>query len=192
VSTALRTGELVLATELLNKRRAPALTALLHLRRDEREAAADALTAALPLTTRRPTECYSFDLYAATAEVAVALWEAAGDGGRPGPGNLAAQACRGMRRYARIFPIGVPRALLLEGRRHWAGGRRASARAAWRRSLTAAERLDMPYEQGRAHTEIGRWAAGAERELHLDQAAGLFASVGAAWDLSELERLRTI
>jgi tetratricopeptide (TPR) repeat protein len=190
-SVALRTGDLARAGDLLAHGHAPALTALLHLRRDGPEAAAGPLAAAMPHIAARPTKCYSFDLYACTAEVAVALREAARDPGRPGSGAVAGQACRALRRYARIFPIGAPRALLFEGRRRRLDGLPASARALWRRSLAAAQRLDMPYDEARAHAEIGRDAAGAERTSHLDRAAELFTAAGAAWDLVEVERLRS-
>jgi hypothetical protein len=120
----------------------------------------------------------------------MSLWEAGGGGKGGGKADLVVQTCRGLRVYARVFPIGEPRALEFEGRRRWVAGSRARARSAWRRSLAAAERLDMPYDQGRAHTLLGRHSppGSDERARHLARAAELFDDLGASWDLAEVRR----
>src|SRR2546427_12264634 len=58
------------------------------------------------------------------------------------------------RRYARMFPIGRPGALLASGSLAWHLGRRRAAMMRWRRAAAAATRLRMPYELGRPHAEV--------------------------------------
>ena len=50
---------------------------------------------------------------------------------------------------------GQPRAWLWQGLYEWLAGKPGKARKAWHKSLAAAERLAMRYEQGLAHYEIG-------------------------------------
>lgn len=103
----------------------------------------------------------------------------------------AQQACRVLHAFARIYPIGQPRAWFCQGLYDWLAGQPNKAHQAWRKSLAAAERLAMPYEQGRAHYEIGRhmphqpqrpgeWS----RQEHLRRAGDIFAELGAAHDLA--------
>src|SRR5439155_1657663 len=58
---------------------------------------------------------------------------------------------RAARRYARMFPIGRPEALLASGSLAWHLGRRRAAMTRWRRAAAVAARLRMPYELGSAH-----------------------------------------
>jgi hypothetical protein len=62
-------------------------------------------------------------------------------------------------------------------------GRPRIARALWRRSLTSARRLAMPYDEAQAHLELGRATAGDLRRWHLAHAIALFARMGATGDL---------
>ena len=57
--------------------------------------------------------------------------------------------------------------------------------AAWRRSLDAARRFDLPYDEGMAHLELGRHLGpgqvtpgGWGREEHLARARELFQALG--------------
>ena len=176
-AVALRSGDLSRAALLLQGRRAPAFTALLYLRQGEWQAARETIQAALEWVRIPPIKCYWFDLYAMTAEAAVALWQASR---RHGPDDEAAartaaqQAVRSLRRYARTFPIGQPRLLLCQGVVAWTSGRPTQAQRAWRRSLAAAERLEMPYDQLLAHHQLGRHGRASERGHHLTRAQQLF------------------
>jgi tetratricopeptide (TPR) repeat protein len=117
--------------------------------------------------------------YANPAEAYLSLWE---DGcAEPGIKELADQACRKLERYARVYPIGRPRAWLWRGRYFWLSGKTPKAGRLWRKSLAAAEQLAMPYERGLAHYEIGRHldASVAERMAHLQQAFDIFSRLGA-------------
>src|SRR4029453_4142657 len=109
-----------------------------------------------------PIKCYWFELYAATAEAAIALWHTSrqrGSGDQPPSRTAAAQALRALQRYARVFPGGQPRVLRCQGLLAWVDERPVRARKAWRHSLAAAERLGMGYDQMLAHQQLGRHGA---------------------------------
>jgi len=114
------------------------------------------------------------------AEVYLARWEA-GRGRSPGElpelARLARRACAELRKYARVFLIGQPRAWLWQARAHWLAGHPARARQAWHKSLEAGERLSMPFEQGLAHYMLGQYAEERDpaRQTHLSRACELFA-----------------
>jgi hypothetical protein len=92
--------------------------------------------------------------------------------------------------FARMHPLGHALAWLYQGRADFLAGRRRRANRAWRRSLAAAERLHMPYEQGLVYFEQGRWAEreDPERVRLLARAAELFRGIGAAYHLSLVEK----
>jgi len=118
--------------------------------------------------------------YAAVAEVYLGLWEKAD------PSITRAQvqtACRALHTFAQTFPIGKPAAWLYQGLSEWLNGQPARARANWKKSLAFAEHLQMPYEQGQAHYEIGRHATGDARRQHLAQAIEIFERLGLGYHL---------
>jgi hypothetical protein len=128
--------------------------------------------------------------YANPAEVYLSLWEA----GYPQPGldRLARKACKVTHSFARVFPIGRPRALLWDGLYHWLAGKPARATRAWQASLAAAARLEMPYDEALAHYELGRHLPDADpgREEHLARACEIFERLGAAYDLARAREAR--
>jgi hypothetical protein len=130
-----------------------------------------------------------FTAYDNIAEVYLGCWEQAirrGDA-REVVADLARrsqQACQLGTRFSQIFPIGAPNAWLAWGRYYALLDRHGRADQAWRRSLALAERLAMPYEQGRVHHQLGRHSAGDQRKLHLRRAVELFTQVGAHYDLA--------
>lgn len=189
---ALRSGDLERAASLLGERQAPAPAALLHLRRGQRGAARAMVEAALEWAGAAPIKCYWFDLYAMTAEVAVVLWQSdRRHGSRGGSSSRAAarQAVGCLRRYARAFPIGQPRLLLCEGLLAWAGGHPARAVRAWRRSLAAAERLGLPYDQLLAHDLLERHGDTSEWGQHLISAGALLDQLDTDGIAPDLETL---
>ncbi len=125
------------------------------------------------------------------AEVYLTVWE---EGDRDIDGvrvsRRALQACQAVTRYAKRYRSAEPAALLFQARAHWLRGRSGLARRVWRRSLTAAERLSMPYDQGLAHYEFGRHldAGDPARGEHLGKAAEIFARLGAAYDVARAGR----
>jgi hypothetical protein len=101
---------------------------------------------------------------------------------------MASQAVGYLGRYARVFPIGEPRALLYRGLLAWMAGRPAVARRRWRGALAAAERLGMRYDQALVLDMLGRHGRPGQRPGHRERARELFARAGAS-DQSSPEAL---
>jgi len=172
----LRTGDLEEAAAALRRRPAPAAEALLALQLGDRAGAVEALRRALHRASRPPVKCYWFDLYAMTAEVALALWldsRARGEGDTGPWPAMAAEAVGCLGRYARVFPIGRPRARLYRGLLAWGRGRLPAARRDWRAALAAAERLGMRYDQALALDVLGRHGEPGQRPAHRERALAL-------------------
>lgn len=142
-----------------------------------------------------PTTFAAFEGYAGVAEVYLTLWEIA-QAGATGPLPLpmlaqrARRACAALRAFARVFPIGHPRAWLWQGRCEWLAGFPKMAERCWRKGLQAARSLKMPLEEALLHYEWGRHlpldaAARAER---LRRAHALFSEVGAGYYLAQVEK----
>jgi serine/threonine protein kinase/tetratricopeptide (TPR) repeat protein len=154
---------------------------------DERLARAAAERALAVIQATRPVAYWTLDGIAAVAEAALTLWEQSLSGPpeeRAALARLAEQACRGADAYAAVFPIGKPFALLWSGLRAQLAGHPEKARKTWERCLGEADRLGMPYEQARAHLELGRHLPVGDpaRRAHLLKAAAIFTEVGAAPD----------
>jgi len=187
----LRIGDWEEAAAALGRRAAPAPEALLALQLGDRARAVEALRRALAQASRPPVKCYWFDLYAMTAEVALALWldSRARDEGDSGPWRImATQAVGYLGRYARVFPVGEPRARLHRGLLAWTAGRAAAARRDWRAALAAAERLGMRYEQALALGILGRHGEPGQRPAYRERARALFERLGLE-DLTSPETL---
>ena len=177
----LRTGNLEEAAAALGRRPAPASEAMLALQLGDRARAVEALRRALAQASRPPVKCYWFDLYAMSAEVALALEidRRGRDGGHPGPWRaMADQAVGYLGRFARVFPIGEPRARLHRGLLAWVDGRPAAARRDWRAALAAATRLGMRYEQALALDVLGRHGEPGQRPAARERARALFERLG--------------
>src|SRR5262249_58464147 len=98
----------------------------------------------------RPTVHSVLDGYSALAEVELELWDGAeSDERKSHCRRRASGACRNLRAYRRVFPIGEPARRLYAGEFAWRLGRRRRAFRSWRRSLAAAPRLALPYQAAR-------------------------------------------
>jgi tetratricopeptide (TPR) repeat protein len=163
------------------------LFAITRLRAGQREAAWEVAEQALQwIAHSSPTSYPALLGYASVAEVCLALWQ----GEAQSPLKVAAQqACKGLHKFAGVFPIGRPRAWLWQGHYEWRAGRHAQARQAWHKSLEAGRKLMMPYSVGLAHAELGRHASAndPEREVHLQYARQILAQLGAATDLAHVQ-----
>jgi class 3 adenylate cyclase len=149
--------------------------------------AAAALMASVP-----PVALYALLGYAAVAEVYLTLWEQRAYrtyGEQAALAQGAHNACKALQTFARIFPIGRPRTYLLLGWYDWLAGRNERALARWAKSLSIAQRLRMPYEQARAHFELGRHSVGEARHEHLAHAAALFSRLGMTYWLERVRKL---
>lgn len=116
---------------------------------------------------------FKFDLlevFAAPAEVFLALWER-GEA-------TAAEATAGERAlagYARTYAFARPRALRLRGRHAWLAGNPAKARKQWEKSIAQAAALDMPYERALTLWAMGRYL---DDPAAADEAGRLLAALG--------------
>jgi serine/threonine protein kinase/tetratricopeptide (TPR) repeat protein len=129
------------------------------------------------------TNLATFEGYYAPMEVFLTLWES---GQLPADqrGNVIQQAKRTRPitgKYASLFPVGEARNWLWVGLYDWLSGNKERANQAWQKSLAAAERLQMAFELGLAHYEIGRHlpTSDAARQSHLQNAAEIFERLGA-------------
>ncbi len=163
-------------------------------------------TAARLIGNSSPTSYLSLPGYAGVAETYLTLWERqmraelglnvnelnqsqmqkAQTHHYHSPYKAAArEACRALRRYARVFPIGQPRAHLWQGVFEWLSGRPRVAGEHWSKGLQAAKRLGMPYAEGLLYLEIARHlpAGDVMRADHFMQATRIFERIAAPYDL---------
>jgi hypothetical protein len=139
----------------------------------------------------RPIKCWTLERFALPAEVALALREAQldlTDDERVHLRRIESEALAAARRFARVFPIGVPREAHLRGLSLWLDGRAAPARSAWGEALAAAQRLEMPWDEARVRLDLGRHGVDDSAQ-HLERAAALFQDVGAFDDRDDNRRV---
>jgi class 3 adenylate cyclase/tetratricopeptide (TPR) repeat protein len=121
----------------------------------------------------------ALDAYRQVAYVYLELWEKSQTQSEKAQLQLLArQACRSLNQYKFYWPIGQPSAWRMQGRYDWQAGKRARARQAWQKSLLAAQKLTMPYDEALAYYEIGRHATGEEREANSARANEIFERLG--------------
>jgi hypothetical protein len=72
----------------------------------------------------------------------------------------------------------------------WLSGHATRAHRFWQQGLEAAHRLEMPFEAGMLHYEIGRHQTGKQRQHHLQQAATTMQRLGALGELARIEALQ--
>jgi tetratricopeptide (TPR) repeat protein len=169
------------------------LIAQVRLRQGEWDLAKQAATRAAELIASEwpPSAFYTFEAYAGLPVVYMGLWQAEMKGQYPAAEsvdlkNSARKACRSLHLYARVFPIAKPRAWLWQGSYDWLVNKRDKAHEYWQKSLDKAESLEMPYDVGLAHYEIGRHLpeSNPARKEHLEQALQIFSELRAAWDFA--------
>jgi len=195
VKQCLETAESLLTEKNLSSAESIRIFGLMgqvYLRQGKQQLALQAVQKALQLSAQSPfTLLYAFDGYAGPAEVYLLLWEIHSSqlpGEYKALSKVARQACQGLRRFARVFPIAQPRAWLHRGRYSWLAGKQQKARKAWQKSLALAQQLQMPHEEGLAHYEIGRRSEGEIRQKHLNRAIEIFEQLGANYNLGRARR----
>jgi eukaryotic-like serine/threonine-protein kinase len=121
----------------------------------------------------------------AAAEVHLRLWEMGhGEDGEWEPG--ARQLLKALKGYARVFPIGKPSYLLLDGWLAWIGGKQDKAAQRWQECIAESEALGMGVERAQAHLHLARRRPddpGARD--HALAAIRLFEAAGGAFDLDD-------
>jgi serine/threonine protein kinase/tetratricopeptide (TPR) repeat protein len=137
----------------------------------------------------RPVTYWNQQSTSAVAEVMLSALEGAAPAERVQLGREAKQAVEGLRGYARVFPFARPAALLWSGVYHSLRGRRGRALRALHVAVEAAERLEMPYEQGRAHLALARCYAPGDprRYTQLRRARAILSRIGARADLTRVD-----
>jgi class 3 adenylate cyclase len=169
--------------------------ALAHLARSDGDAAyASAQSVAELMSASSPPGYFALLGMSAAAETCLAIWEAESDTRRGlQAAMLARRLCRDIARYARINPPARARLALWRGCVESLAGNHRRAHALWRQSLEEAERFALPYEEARAHYEIGRRVAAAgavDADAHLARAIAGFERLGAAGDALRARRAR--
>jgi hypothetical protein len=156
------------------------MSAAAHLQQGQFEQARAAADSAARLLAKASIPVFtSLDTYGIVANVYLVLWEKSPSASERSRMKIfAAQACRSLQHFARTYPIAQPRSWLWWGLYHWLDHKPAQARWAWRKSLVAAQKLAMPYDEALAHYEFGRHATGAEREMNLAHANEIFDQLG--------------
>ncbi|WP_437928355.1 protein kinase [Sorangium sp. So ce291] len=153
--------------------------ALARLRQGDLVAAERSADAAMSLVDRVSPVFSLGDGYAAAAEVYLTLGERRRSRGEALDASLRARivrTCAVLRRFALLFPIGRPSALLAEGRAHLLAGRRRRAERCFQRARGRAAALCMPYEEAVAQLLLARHArvSAPVREERLRAAECLF------------------
>jgi class 3 adenylate cyclase/tetratricopeptide (TPR) repeat protein len=164
--------------------------ALIRLRRGEHAQAIQAADTALQLISETLwvglPSVWALAGFTGPAEVYLRLWEQQQGGDRATLQAGAHQACRGLKWHEFAYPSSRPYVLVYQGLYNWLEGKKERARRAWRRAIAAAEQYQTPYELGLAHYELGRHAAGSERQEHLARAGEIFERLGAAYNLERV------
>jgi eukaryotic-like serine/threonine-protein kinase len=158
--------------------------AVVYLQQGELEKARNAADKTAQLLKQASVRiAVSFDSYSHVAKVYLTLWEKSGtQSDKSEMKALARQACLAFHQFAQTFPIAQSRALLWQGLYDWLDGKPRSAQKNWRKSLAAAQKLSMPYDEALAYREIGRHTTGYKRETNLARANEIFERLGVAWD----------
>ena len=100
--------------------------------------------------------------------------------------SKAKAACRASLKQAPKYRPKWPKAMRLQGTCEWLSGKPANARRWWQRSLAAAERLGLRYDEGMIHLVMGQRLG---ERAHLEKAEAIFAEIGAAGDLARAQEL---
>jgi predicted ATPase/class 3 adenylate cyclase len=167
--------------------------ALAYLRQDDFASARKELKKCLALIVEisPPTQPITLVGYTNAAAASLGLLENQPQGNEGQEHRIIARtACSELQKMGRPFLIARPSAYLFQGNFLWLEGKPQKAWQSWQESLKFAQELEMPYEEGLAHYEIGRHLpagqvskSGLTGEEHLERAAELFTSLGTTYEL---------
>ncbi len=143
-------------TDRISRLGAWGLLAWAYSELDDEASVLQSLRAGLQLAAEigSPTGHYSLAGYSNLSRAALWLAEHGTTSDAAERGQLVVQAQRALNRYARIFPIGRPIALVWQGAGLWLQGRRRPALKRWRQAIAKAQSLPMPYEELLAHEAL--------------------------------------
>jgi tetratricopeptide (TPR) repeat protein len=105
------------------------------------------------------------------------------------PRKAVKAALTAFKKYAKLYPMGRPRAAYFDGRVHLLEGSPARALRCWREGLALAVAVRVPFDEAILHDILSRHtpADSPERKTHFDEAVKLYERIGA---VSELNRLQ--
>ena len=155
--------------------------ASIYLRQGQHSQAEQTATKAAELLAKAPMPFYNHVLtHANIAEVFLALWEKEQQQkSRAAEFKAKARkACRALHGLLRWYPLAEPGAWLWQGVYDWQDGKPDRARQSWQKSLAAAQKFAMSYDEALAYEAIGQHATGAEREATLARAREIFYRLG--------------
>jgi hypothetical protein len=188
-------GHLAQAQFLLRSQQVTLLPVFIHCisllcksRRGEVATVLSELPAALDLVeTTDLTAHHVLDGYPGVVEVCLLTWQRARKPDEKAHYfGMYTRALRALRRYARIFPIGLPALHLLTGRYQLACGATDRARRSFLVAQEHAEHLGMSHEAALAAAWYGRSLGGGAGRAKMEAAFTALRQLGAAWD-EELE-----
>lgn len=170
--------------------------ALAHLRLGQSERALAYAGRVIDLAYDISPTVYSMGIgFAAVSEVYFELWERTlRDPNRRWDADrhrlLAEKALKLLRSFQRVFPIGQPSAYYYQGRYEWLRGQPQKAISSWRKGLEAAQKFNMPYEEGLIRVKLGTILKDntVERKERFARAIQIFEKMGAVHELRSAKR----
>ena len=191
----LRKGQIAQAELLLNKAfplfaaipdsgltevKSHGLMAVVHLRHGQlAQARQSADSAHRLLSLSSVPSSTAIDAYIQVAQVYLELWaRSQTQSEKMQLQLLTRKALRLLNLFKLFWPIGQPGAWRMQGLYDWQAGKPRRARRDWQKSLLAAQKFTMPYDEALAYYEIGRHATGAEKEANLARANEIFERLG--------------
>ena len=166
--------------------RANVLLALAQHRQGNVDVALTAANKALQLiTSAPPTASYLLHHYGVLAMFFLAMSES---NPQETPYQQSAQAmCKALQGFARVFPIGRPRAALGKGQLLHLNGKSEQAENVWKQALPIAHNLAMPYDTALLHLALGIYANPSERKWNLTSALDIFTQLQASHDVTRTQ-----
>ena len=170
--------------------------ALAYLRLGENAKAAQYADEVLKLSEGISPTVYALLMgFAAAAEVYFTLW----DSTLHATGGLdsthlkfsAGKALTLLRAYRKVFPIGQPYLAYYQGWHESLTGNQKGAIKTWQEGLVAAQKLDLPYEEGLIRLKLAQAETDlAEIRKHIARAIQIFEKMGAAHELESALKMR--
>ena len=170
--------------------------ALAHLRLGQNVQALQYAGEVLRLAENLSPTVYSLNIgFSATAEVYFQLWEdALRDSSRKlNPEQLqfsALKAIKLVRAFEKVFPIGQPHTPYYQGWYEWLAGDKQKAVKSWNKSLEAAQKFQMLYEEGLARLKLSMAESEPNlRTAQLKRAIEIFETMKAPYELEKAKEL---
>jgi hypothetical protein len=166
---------------------ASGILARCHLRQGNVEKALTVLEQGRELIHKHRLRGFScVPLRMSLAQAYLSLAERADGPARTDALRRAKWACQVAMKQGKFDRVSLVAAWRMRGTYQWLREKPESAHRSWHRSLQLAEELHARYEAGLTHLEIGRCF---KERPNLERAEGIFAEIGAEWDLERTRKL---